>query len=198
MTQSRLVDRMQAPLDPERGSQRARDGSTTDPPPRSAPEISALAPSRISTAALALAVALVGAVVLGAAAGLLELLSERQVVWIGEVGLGGTFLTATLAALGWMHSSKRVDGLPDPRGRRRALIAGGLASAMLVLLTLALSQLAAPQGVISAAQRESTRPLGPSVQAARQPALDRVPPVVGPSRLAPRSLGRAAQVASPR
>jgi hypothetical protein len=98
--------------------------------------------SRVATAALALAWATAIVAVAAMLGGLSGTISELVAVGVLQVCLGGTFLTATVAAIGWMHARRRVDGRVDPAGIRRSKIAGLVAAAVLIAVTLGLGELA--------------------------------------------------------
>jgi hypothetical protein len=140
MTQSRLNDDLEAPLDPDPAGSR-RHGAVGDLP-RTRQES-----SRIARAALALAAATVLVALASATAWGLGWVSEREMVFPLVFCLGASVLTGTVAALGWMHSRRRRDGGTDPVGRRRSLVAGVLAGLTLAGVAFGLGWLGSPQGM---------------------------------------------------
>lgn len=112
--------------------------------------------SRVAVIALALALATVMVIVGTAIAGMLDLLSEREMLFPLTFCLGASVLTGTLASIGWMHSRRRRDGRVDPTGLRRSLIAGALAGVILVLVTLAIATLGSHHGVETEIPPEAT------------------------------------------
>jgi len=106
-------------------------------PPMDGPD-TVLPPSRMATAAVWLAGATALAAVLAGAGRVIGVVPQMPAVAVLQICLGATFLTATLAALGWMHARERIDGRFDRRGARRAVVAGVVAGTVLVAVTLSL------------------------------------------------------------
>ena len=138
MTRSRLDDDLRAPLDPGQQGQSVQ----ADPPPGPHPATfpTRLPPSWIATSAIALAGALATVSLAAVLGGAMDWLSSRQVMVPLTIALAGTFLTATLAAIGWMHASRRRDGGVDSVGMRRSLMAGVIAGVTLVGVTWTIGQ----------------------------------------------------------
>jgi len=145
MTQSKLNDEMEAPLDPASSAPRKHGAlGQTDP---NEPRQTGLRPSRVATLALALAT-VTALTAIGTAIGrLLDVLSERQMLAPLEACLWLGFVTATLSGLGWMHSRRRRDGGVDRAGLRRARMAAVLAAVMIAGVTMSLGLLHSPQGI---------------------------------------------------
>ncbi|MEZ4283039.1 MAG: hypothetical protein R3F21_25875 [Myxococcota bacterium] len=97
--------------------------------------------SPVARAALMLGTATLLASLASSAAWIFDAISRRQMEFLLVFCLGGSVLTGTLAAIGWMHAQRRATGRFDPVGVRLSLAAGLLSCMILVGVTFGLDRL---------------------------------------------------------